>query len=110
MITLCAFSTGKTSRLEISGEKICGHPTEEGDDSFSVCQQFSRQCCFSKKTYRYRFKHSSTSTTAGDVYLADSAQVPRVQAKYTADPAQVPRVHVQVHRGESRGALGHGHE
>ena len=33
------------------------------------------------------------STTAGDVYLADFTQVPRVQAKYTADSAQVPRVH-----------------
>ena len=55
---------------------------------------------FLKKTYRYRFKHSSTSTTAGDVYLADSAQVPRVQAKYTTDSAQVSLIHVQV--------LGHG--
>ena len=33
-------------------------------------------------------------TPAGDVYLADSAQV--------------PRVHFQVHRGGSRSALGHG--
>ena len=32
--------------------------------------------------------------------MADSAQVPRIQAKYTADSSQVPRVHVQV--------LGHG--
>ena len=50
----------------------------------------------------------SISTTAGVVYLADSAQVPRVQAKYTADSAQVPRVHVQVQRGDSRGVFGHG--
>ena len=50
----------------------------------------------------------STNTTAGDVYMVDSAQVPRVQAKYTADSAQVPRVHVQVHQGDSRGVLGHG--
>ena len=40
--------------------------------------------------------------------MVDSAQVPRVQAKYTADSAQVPRVHVQVQRGDSRGVLGHG--
>ena len=38
----------------------------------------------------------STNTTAGDVYMVDSAQVPRVQAKYSADSAQVPWVHVQV--------------
>ena len=37
----------------------------------------------------------SISTTAEDVYLADSAQVPRVQAKNTADSAQVRKVHVQ---------------
>ena len=36
----------------------------------------------------------STNTTAGDVYLVDSAQV--------------PRVHVQVHQGDSRGVRGHG--
>ena len=50
--------------------------------------------------------HVSTSynfiTTAGDVYLVDSAQVPWVQAKYTIDSTQVPRVHVQVHWGNSR--------
>ena len=40
--------------------------------------------------------------------MADSAQVPRVHAKYTTDSAQVNRVHVQVHRGDSRGVLGHG--
>ena len=50
----------------------------------------------------------SISTTAEDVYLADSAQVPRVHAKYTTDSTQVNRVHVQVHRGDSRGVLGHG--
>ena len=50
----------------------------------------------------------SMSTTAWDVYLADSAQVPRVHAKYTTDSTQVNRVHVQVHRGDSRGVLGHG--
>ena len=38
--------------------------------------------------------HLSISITAGDVYLADSAQV--------------PRVHVQIHQGDSRGVLGHG--
>ena len=41
-------------------------------------------------------QNNSISTTAGDVHLADSAQVPRVQAKYTADSAQVPRVLVPV--------------
>ena len=40
--------------------------------------------------------------------MADSAQVPRVHAKYTTDSTQVNRVHVQVHRGDSRGVLGHG--
>ena len=50
----------------------------------------------------------SISTTAEDVYLADSAQVPRVHAKYTTDSAQVNRVHVQVHRGGSRSVLGGG--
>ena len=52
--------------------------------------------------------NSSISTTAENVCLADSAQIPRVQAKYTIDSAQVPRVHVQVQRGDSRGVLGHG--
>ena len=41
-----------------------------------------------------RLVNISISTTAGDVYLADSAQV--------------PRVHVQVNRGNSRGVFGHG--
>ena len=52
--------------------------------------------------------NSSKSTTAENVCLADSAQVPRVQAKYTTDSGQVPRDHVQVQRGDSRGVLGHG--
>ena len=46
------------------------------------------------------YKVTLVGTTAGNVYLADSAQVPRIQAKYTADSSQVPWVHVQV--------LGHG--
>ena len=41
---------------------------------------------------KYVILNSSVSTTAGDVYLADSAQV--------------PRVHVLVHRGDSRAVLG----
>ena len=46
----------------------------------------------------------SISTTAGVVYLADSAQVPRVQAKYTADSAQVPRgvLELKLHEEESK--------
>ena len=45
--------------------------------------------------------HISISFTVADVYLADSAQVPRAQAKYTTDSTQVPRVHVQVQQGSS---------
>ena len=37
--------------MDSGGEEVRGHSTEEGDDASSVCQQFSRQCCFSKKTY-----------------------------------------------------------
>ena len=54
------------------------------------------------------YKVTLVGTTAGNVYLADSVQLPRIQAKYTADSSQVPRVHVQVHRGDSRVVLGHG--
>ena len=57
---------------------------------------------------KYMILNSSISTTAGDVYLAGSAQVPQVQAKYDTDSAQVPRVHVLVHRGDSRGVFGLG--
>ena len=54
---------------------------------------------FTKKTFKF-----SISTTAEDVYLADSAQVPWVQAKYTADSAQVPRgvLELKLHEEESK--------
>ena len=46
-----------------------------------------------EKSFRYNFLNvHSLPNTAGNVYLADSAQV--------------PRVHVQVHRGGSRSVLG----
>ena len=61
------------------------------------------------------------STTAGDVYLADSAAILTRREPSTprllpwciwfpphATSTQVPRVHVQVHWGDSRGVLGHG--